>query len=475
MGSEYAIEVYDVKKKFKVYYDKGKQLKERVLFAKRNRYEDKWVLNGISFKIKKGEAVGLIGHNGCGKSTMLKMLTRIMYPDGGRIVMNGRVSSLIELGAGFHPDMSGRENIYINASIFGLSRAEIDARLNDIIAFSELEKYIDNPVRTYSSGMYMRLAFSVAINVDADILLIDEILAVGDVNFQDKCLNKLQEIKRQGTTIVLVSHSMSQIESICERCIWIHDGLKRAEGIASEVNVQYLDYMMEQRWIKAEKQNSAEGTADADESAEEDYVQEAKDIEEGTYGAIFDANFYYNLNSDLASQIGRDAAALLSHFLKDGMLEGRQGSPEFVYEIYRDNYEDLRQEFGGDKKKYYMHYVTTGKADGRVANRYVADDARYGSVFDAQYYLKNNPDVSAAVCGSEDGARNHFFTFGMKEGRRGSEEFDPKIYRTNYVELYKYIRDNFEQYYAHYMMVGKEEGRNGSKPLVKLHKQEKSE
>jgi ABC-2 type transport system ATP-binding protein len=198
MSSEYTIEVKNVKKKFKVYYDKGRSLKEKVLFRNRNRYEEHWVLNGISFNVKKGEAIGIIGHNGCGKSTTLKLLTKIMYPDEGSIEIKGRVSSLIELGAGFHPDMSGRENIYTNASIFGLTRKEIDARLQDIIEFSELEEYLDNPVRTYSSGMYMRLAFSVAINVDADVLLVDEILAVGDINFQAKCFNKLREIKANG-------------------------------------------------------------------------------------------------------------------------------------------------------------------------------------------------------------------------------------------------------------------------------------
>ena len=193
MQPENAIEVRNLTKKFKVYMDKGSQLKERVLFRKRNRYEERWVLNGISFNVRKGEAVGLIGHNGCGKSTTLKLLTKIIYPDGGTVDMSGRVSSLIELGAGFHPDMSGRENIYTNASIFGLSKKEIDARVDEIIAFSELEDYIDNPVRTYSSGMYMRLAFSVAINVDADILLIDEILAVGDAHFQEKCFERCRK------------------------------------------------------------------------------------------------------------------------------------------------------------------------------------------------------------------------------------------------------------------------------------------
>ena len=216
MDENNAIEVRHVTKNFKVYFDKGTELKEKLLFWKRNAYENRTVLDDISFSVKKGEAIGLVGKNGCGKSTTLKMLTKIIYPNKGEIEMKGRVSSLIELGAGFHPDMTGRENIYTNASIFGLTKKEIDARLDEIIRFSELEEFIDNPVRTYSSGMYTRLAFSVAINVDADILLIDEILAVGDANFQAKCFNKLREIKAEGTTIVIVSHSLGQIEQI--RC-----------------------------------------------------------------------------------------------------------------------------------------------------------------------------------------------------------------------------------------------------------------
>ena len=186
---ENVIEVENLVKSFKIYFDRGDSLKEK-LMLKRDKYEERRVLDGISFNVKRGEAIGLIGHNGCGKSTTLKLLTRIIYPDSGKIKINGRVSSLIELGAGFHKDMTGRENIYTNAAIFGLSKKEISQRMKDIIRFSELEDYIDNPVRTYSSGMYMRLAFSVAINVNADVLLIDEILAVGDVNFQQKCFEK---------------------------------------------------------------------------------------------------------------------------------------------------------------------------------------------------------------------------------------------------------------------------------------------
>ena len=242
-----AIEVKNINKSFKVYYDRGNSLKELIVTRGRRKYETREVLKEISFCVKKGEAVGIIGKNGCGKSTTLKLLTKIIYPDKGTISVKGRVSSLLELGAGFHPDMSGRENIYLNAAIFGLTRKEIDARVEDIIAFSELEDYIENPVRTYSSGMYMRLAFAVAINVEADILMIDEILAVGDVSFQRKCFEKLKEIKARGTTIVIVSHSLAQIEQICDRTIWIEQGIVKEEGIPKFVHEHYLASMEEKR------------------------------------------------------------------------------------------------------------------------------------------------------------------------------------------------------------------------------------
>ncbi len=265
-----AISVKNVTKQFKVFFDKGSSLKEKVLFRKRNRYENRVVLDDISLEITKGEAVGLVGHNGCGKSTLLKLMTRILYPDKGTIEVNGRVSSLLELGAGFHPDMSGRENIYTNASIFGLTKKEIDERLDDIIAFSELEEFIDNPVRTYSSGMYMRLAFSVAINVDADVLLVDEILAVGDANFQAKCFAKMQEIKARGTTIVIVSHSLSQIEQICDRSIWIHDGKIQMDGIPRDVHPAYMDLMGKMRKAQLAKERGEELEEDDDSGKDEE-------------------------------------------------------------------------------------------------------------------------------------------------------------------------------------------------------------
>jgi ABC-type polysaccharide/polyol phosphate transport system ATPase subunit len=276
MDENNAIEVRHVTKNFKVYFDKGTELKEKLLFWKRNAYENRTVLDDISFSVKKGEAIGLVGKNGCGKSTTLKMLTKIIYPNKGEIEMKGRVSSLIELGAGFHPDMTGRENIYTNASIFGLTKKEIDARLDEIIRFSELEEFIDNPVRTYSSGMYTRLAFSVAINVDADILLIDEILAVGDANFQAKCFNKLREIKAEGTTIVIVSHSLGQIEQICDRSIWIKKGHIEMEGNPKDVHMEYLNYMNEERIDRLERERTENQIREMQERKEKEEQEKRK-------------------------------------------------------------------------------------------------------------------------------------------------------------------------------------------------------
>ncbi len=237
---DYAIIVDHLNKSFKLFYDKPTTLKERLVFWNHKKAEERSVLTDINLKIKKGESVALIGVNGSGKSTLLKLMTKIIYPTSGTITTNGKVTSLLELGAGFHPDFTGRENIYFNASIFGLTAAEIDRRFMDIINFSELHDFIDTPVRTYSSGMYMRLAFSVAINVDAEILLIDEILAVGDQHFQDKCFDKLKELKNSNKTIVIVSHSLGAIQQLCDRAIWIYDGKIRMDGPCKEVVDEYL-------------------------------------------------------------------------------------------------------------------------------------------------------------------------------------------------------------------------------------------
>ncbi len=235
-----AIEVKNMTKRFKLFYDKPSTLKERLVFWNHKKAETRTVLDNINVEIKRGETAALIGVNGSGKSTLLKLMTKIIYPTKGSVETKGKLTSLLELGAGFHQDFTGRENIYFNASIFGLTRKEIDKRMKDIIEFSELEEFIDNPVRTYSSGQYMRLAFSIAINVDAEILLIDEILAVGDQHFQDKCFDKLKELRDSEKTIVIVSHSLDAIKQICTRGIWINEGKIQIDDTIDNAINEYL-------------------------------------------------------------------------------------------------------------------------------------------------------------------------------------------------------------------------------------------
>ena len=240
LNNDFAIRIENVTKTFKLYLDKPNTLKERLVRGYKNKTDYRLILNDINLEIKKGETVALIGINGSGKSTLLKLMTKIIYPNKGKVETNGKLTSLLELGAGFHPDFTGRENIYFNASIFGLTKKEIDKRVDAIIEFSELGDLIDSPVRTYSSGQYMRLAFSVAINVDAEILLIDEILAVGDQHFQEKCFNKLEELASSEMTIVIVSHSLESLKKLCKRAIWIHEGKIAMDGDCSKVVEEYL-------------------------------------------------------------------------------------------------------------------------------------------------------------------------------------------------------------------------------------------
>src|SRR5216683_3234480 len=210
--------------------------------GERRQVREMWidVLRGINLTVRQGATVGIIGRNGAGKSTLLKLITGIYSPTSGTVTVNGRISALLDLGAGFHPDFSGRENILINSIILGMSRAEVRARMPEIIAFSELGEFIDEPVRTYSSGMYMRLAFSVATHVDPDILIIDEILAVGDEHFFRKSRAKMEEFKRSGKTIVLVTHGLSTVEEWCDQAAWIDDGKVRLMGDPREVVGEYV-------------------------------------------------------------------------------------------------------------------------------------------------------------------------------------------------------------------------------------------
>ena len=202
--------------------------------------EEFWALRDVCFEVQRGETLGIIGQNGSGKSTILKMITRILEPTSGRIGVEGRVSALIELGAGFHPDLSGRENVYLNGSILGFSRKQMNRLFDEIVEFAELERFIDTPVKHYSSGMFARLGFAVAISVDPDVLIIDEVLSVGDESFQRKCFDRLATHRRSGKTIIFVSHSMDVVEKICDRAIWLHDGMVRSNGSTVSAIREYM-------------------------------------------------------------------------------------------------------------------------------------------------------------------------------------------------------------------------------------------
>ena len=241
-----AIVVDDVSKKFRWHRDKRQSFKERLYRGKPTQLNEFWALKHVSLEIPKGTTFGLIGHNGSGKSTLLKLLAGIHRPTSGEISTDGRISALLELGAGFHPELTGRENIYLNGAILGLSHKQIDASVDKIIDFSGIEDFVDVPVKVYSSGMYVRLGFSIAVTVEPEILIVDEIVAVGDEEIQRKCFDHLHELHKQGTTIVIVSHALGIVENLCDRAAWLDHGELKLLGEARSVVRGYLDAVNEE-------------------------------------------------------------------------------------------------------------------------------------------------------------------------------------------------------------------------------------
>jgi ABC-type polysaccharide/polyol phosphate transport system ATPase subunit len=236
-----AVRVEGVSKRFRMFRDRSRTLKSVVTRrGSRLAPEDFWALRDVSFEVPRGSTFGLIGRNGSGKSTLLKCISRILKPDTGTIAVEGRVASLLEVGSGFHPELTGRENIYLNAAILGMSKKEVDARYDQIVHFSGIKGFIEQPVKNYSSGMYVRLGFSVAIHVDPDVLIVDEVLAVGDAAFQVKSRQKFAEFQEAGKTIILVSHSMSAVREFCDRAAWLDKGRIAASGPADSVVEAYL-------------------------------------------------------------------------------------------------------------------------------------------------------------------------------------------------------------------------------------------
>lgn len=259
-----AIEINNVSKVYKLYDKPIDRLKETISLTKKSYHKDFYALNSINLKIKKGETVGIIGKNGAGKSTLLKIITGVLTPTSGDVKIHGRISSLLELGAGFNPEYTGMENIYLNGTVMGMTKEEVDERLQDVLDFADIGDFINQPVKTYSSGMYVRLAFSVAINVNPDILIVDEALAVGDARFQLKCFNKLKEIKEKGTTILYVSHAIEQVKSFCSVGILIDNGKVLFRGSPKEAGVRYYDLIFPKNYSENKLESSSKEIVDSD-------------------------------------------------------------------------------------------------------------------------------------------------------------------------------------------------------------------
>ena len=238
---EVAVEIDGLSKRFRLYRERNQSLKAAIMRGRRAAYEEFWALKDVSFEIPQGSTFGIIGENGSGKSTLLKCIAKILRPDRGSVAAHGSIGALLELGSGFHPELSGRENVYLNGSILGMKKSEIDRRFDEILDFSGIEEFIDQPVKNYSSGMYVRLGFAVAINLDPDILLVDEVLAVGDASFQDKCMEKFADFRRAGKTVIVVSHAMGSLRTLCDEAAWLKHGELVEIGAANDVVDTYVD------------------------------------------------------------------------------------------------------------------------------------------------------------------------------------------------------------------------------------------
>ena len=241
MSPDIAVHAEHVSKLFRIYHQRNQTLKQTVLSGRRQRSEELWALRDVSLEVGKGTTFGIIGENGSGKSTLLKMMAGILKPDSGRVDVEGRLAALLELGAGFHPEYTGRENIYLNGALLGLTRRMVDEVFDQIVDFSELGRFIDNAVKTYSSGMYARLGFAISVFVDPDILVIDEILAVGDEAFQRRCYQRIDDMKAAGKTLIMVSHALNTISEHCRDCAWLEDGVLSAVGPVADVVPQYQE------------------------------------------------------------------------------------------------------------------------------------------------------------------------------------------------------------------------------------------
>jgi ABC-2 type transport system ATP-binding protein len=320
MANTLAIEVDDVAKRFRLIHERNSTLKGMIFNGfKRTVHEEFWALKGVTFDVAEGSTYGLVGHNGSGKSTLLKCMARIYRPDRGNIAMRGRVSALLELGAGFHPELSGRENVYLNGSILGMSKREIDARFDDIVAFAGLEEFIDTPVKNYSSGMFVRLGFSVAITVEPDILMVDEVLAVGDESFQLRCMEKFAELRRSGRTIVIVSHGLDAVRNICDKAAWLDHGRLMKEGEAHDVVTAYLESVRDDRRAS----ESSHGIVTPEETSEPGAGWHIGGVEllddDGKDAGVVQSGSPITIRAEIESGADEDVALAIGLYRTDGV------------------------------------------------------------------------------------------------------------------------------------------------------------
>ncbi len=317
--SEVVIKVRDLVKKYNIYDDPMDRLKETLSIKHKCYHREFVALNGLTFDVKKGDAVGILGKNGSGKSTLLKMITGVLTPTSGSIEIKGVISAILELGTGFNMEYTGIENIYLNGTMMGYSREEMEGRVKDIVDFADIGDFIDQPVKIYSSGMFARLAFAVASNVNPDILIVDEALAVGDTRFQIKCIEKMKSLKEQGTTVLFVSHATEQIKRFCNKAIWIKDGKIEAQGESSEIADIYEDFM---------KYGTVDNQADVRMEAKEEAAQEVIEQEDN-------GEFKMPANEDTLASIGEVKLS------KDKLRTFENLEVEITYDIYKDKIDNF--------------------------------------------------------------------------------------------------------------------------------------
>lgn len=338
-----AIRVKDLTKKYKLYQKRSERLAN--VFGKEKNIKEFYALKGVSFEIGKGECVGIIGHNGAGKSTLLKLLTGVAFPTSGEIEINGRLASMLELGSGFNPELTGMENIYFNGSLNGLTKEDIDSKLRDILDFADIGKFIEQPVKNYSSGMFARLAFAVAINVDPDILIVDEILSVGDVGFQVKCMEKFNEFKKKGKTILYVSHGLGTVKKFCDRAIWLQKGEVVDDGNSVIVVERYYNLNFNPANIEQLKEHKSDII---------NSISVKSNVKNVEYLETIDLDIEYDLiSSDL-----KDPNMVLEFRKTDYEPGTTRGNDQFVCGINsKDNMKSIPFKLGINKLKVSLNKV----------------------------------------------------------------------------------------------------------------------